>query len=69
MTMASLFLYNVKGLRDKNKCTKIFSFIRTHVQNGIICLQETHSAPDDENDWQNEWGGPMFFRTELIITQ
>ena len=27
----------------------------------ILCLQETHSVKEDENIWQNEWGGRVLF--------
>ena len=27
----------------------------------MFFLQETHSTPDDEDEWQQEWGGRLIF--------
>ena len=29
--------------------------------NGMFCLQETHSTPSCEDKWQQEWGGKLLF--------
>ena len=53
------FDQNVRGLRQKIKRTKIF--LHAKERGDIIFLQETHSIPDDEEIWKNEWEGDIFF--------
>ena len=50
----SLISYNTRGLRDTNKRIKIFDFLKSKQQQGIIMLQETHSVAEDLERWQNE---------------
>lgn len=59
--MFNIITYNVKGMRDSNKRLKLFHYIRNHLQSGIFFLQETHSTPSDEERWEKEWGGKLFF--------
>ena len=54
-----LISLNVRGLGDRIKRRAILNFYRKHA--GIICLQETHSTPDIEQLWINEWGGDIVF--------
>ena len=51
---------NVRGLHDNKKRKEMFNFLRK--QNfDIICLQETHTTPDDETLWKMQWSGPILF--------
>ena len=51
---------NVRGLRNRVKRRSIFCFLKD--QNcDVFFLQEMYSEPNDENTWQSEWGGDMFF--------
>ena len=59
--MTSILTYNVKGIRQAKKRINIFHYLKNYVQNGIICLQETHSTPADEMLWEAEWGGSLYF--------
>ena len=63
MTSSFNFLtYNVKGLQNKCKRLKIFNYVHDKIQNNGVCfLQETHSTPDCEDTWKQEWGGDFFF--------
>ena len=27
----------------------------------VVCIQETHSTAEIEQQWRNEWGSPVFF--------
>ena len=45
-----------RGFRNPAKCLALFAYARKlDVQ--VLCLQETYSQPQDEQKWQNEWGG------------
>ena len=50
---------NVRGLRDAKKRRTVFDFYRNRCN--ILCLQETHSTLADENIWEAEWGGRIFY--------
>lgn len=52
--------YNVNGLRNDQKRREIFNYIKVH-QSDITLLQETHSLPEDETVWNNEWGRKIIF--------
>ena len=47
---------NVRGLQNLNKCKEIFNFFRKH-QLDIVCIQESHSSPENMNEWSAQWGG------------
>ena len=51
---------NVRGLRNRVKRRSIFCFLKDQ-KCDVFFLQETYSEPNDENTWQSEWGGDMFF--------
>ncbi len=51
--------FNVNGLRLKQKRIAILEKLRS--LNAIILLQETHSHPDVESEWRNDWGGNILF--------
>ena len=51
---------NVRGLRNALKRRCIFNWIRDSDFN-LILLQETHSTPDVERCWCNEWGYKIEF--------
>ena len=60
--MVNLLTYNVKGLQNKTKRAKIFTFLDEKLQNnGIFCLQETHSTPSCEEVWKKEYDGTLLF--------
>lgn len=44
----------------------LFSFLQRNKAD-VILLQETHSCFDDENFWQNEWGGKIVFLMDLRL--
>ena len=56
----SCVTYNVKGLRDKCKRNKNFSYLKDKVKNGFVMLQETHSIENDFANWKHEWQGEIF---------
>lgn len=51
---------NARGLRDITKRKSIFLFCKGEKANFIL-LQETHSKPDDEKFWINQWGDKIIF--------
>lgn len=55
-----IFSQNVNGIRDFVKRRKIFSYFKQKSVD-ILCLQETHSSPQDEKFWKNEWKGHALF--------
>lgn len=56
----SVVTYNVNGLRDSDKRRSIFNYLKA-TKSHIILLQETHSSPEIENIWSNEWGRKIIF--------
>lgn len=52
--------FNCRGLRNVIKRKNIFQWIKSNYY-GITLLQETHSVLEDENTWENEWGGDIYF--------
>ena len=52
--------YNVNGIRNTMKRRKIFHDLHQRQYN-VICLQETHSQPQDESIWRSEYGGQVYF--------
>ena len=59
----NLLSLNVRGLRNKEKRSQIFEWLK-RCNNGTNCfvfLQETHSSKVDEDTWQKEWGSKIIF--------
>ena len=57
-----------KGIKVSEKRLKLFEYLKNNINdNGFIFLQETHSLSNDELKWKNEFGGPLFYRTEKAI--
>ena len=52
--------FNCRGLRNKKKRLNIFHWLKTN-HSGITALQETHTTSNDEQIWEKEWGGKIFF--------
>jgi exonuclease III len=46
-----IYTYNIRGLRDNKKRTRLFSLFKNRLK-GIIFLQETHAVPGDHDIWQ-----------------
>ena len=55
----SVYTFNVRGMRDKTKRARLFSYFKRNM-NGIIFLQETYSVPGDLERWTKEWGGKIY---------
>ena len=52
--------FKFKCLNNKNKRLKIFTWLKKQkVQ--IIFLQETYTSKTEENQFLNDWGGPIYF--------
>ena len=56
----SIFSMNCNGLNDDLKRIAVFAKLRKKT-NGIILLQETHSTPEMEQSWQNDWGNKQMY--------
>ena len=52
--------FNCRGLRDRKKRLNIFQWLKRN-HSGITALQETHSTPLDEQIWQKEWNGKIYY--------
>ena len=50
---------NVRGLADSTKRRAIMDYHRFNAD--VLIMQETHSTPDIESIWQNEWGSKIIF--------
>ena len=51
---------NIHGLRNKKRRTKFFRFLkRSNID--ITCVQESYITKNDEELWQKEWGGQLFY--------
>ena len=57
------FLSNiVKGVQSFKKCLKQFEYLKNKLKpNGLLFLQETHSAIACEKKWKDEFGGDFHF--------
>ena len=56
----NIFSLNVRGLRDFEKRKDIFLKLKD-LNADIILIQESHSSPEDEIMWQQQWGGTIFY--------
>ena len=56
--------FNVRGLRDQTKRSKVFNYVRSKSFD-IIALQETHSTIGDKQLWTSQWGGKIYYSHEL----
>ena len=54
-----LLSINARGIADREKRRAIFDKHRQHAD--ILIVQETHSTPDVETIWENEWGGKAIY--------
>ena len=50
---------NVRGLQNSDKRRQLFKTLHDK-KSDIVFLQETHSTAENQNIWQNEWGGRIF---------
>ena len=53
-------LLNVWGIRTSEKRKSIFNWL-TKQNSEIYFLQETYSAEEIENQWENQWFGDIYF--------
>lgn len=51
---------NVNGIRNETKRRTIFNYLK-HDNAHIVLLQETHSSPEIESVWSNEWGSKIIY--------
>ena len=47
---------NVRGLSNSRKRKRLFSWLQ-QTKADVLFLQETHSTPDSEHEWEKDWGG------------
>ena len=52
---------NVKGIKVTEKQLKLFEYLRKNINNGFRFLQEAHSLSNDEQEWKDDFRGPLFF--------
>lgn len=51
---------NVNGLNNPTKICAVFDYLRK-AKADFYLLQETHSSPDTEKIWRQEWSAPAYF--------
>ena len=49
-----------RGLRNIQRCQNVFTWLNTN-HPGITFLQECHSIQMDQDKWEKEWGGEIYF--------
>ena len=49
------------AIGNLHKRGKIFTYLKDKIKNGVCFLQETHSIPSQEQKWQAQWNGKMYF--------
>ena len=68
MDNLELYSLNANGLRDRVKRQTVLSHFKKR-QAGIVLLQETHTVPDAESDWNSISKAKCFFRMVLVIVK
>ena len=56
----NVFSMNTRGLADKRKRAEVFSWLKDQDAE-IFFLQETHSTPNAERSWIDQWGASSLF--------
>ena len=49
--------FNANGLGNKNKRLAVAKWLKEN-SSGIVFLQETHSVPETESKWKQDFGNP-----------
>ena len=57
--MVKIFSINVRGVANAEKRRSLYDKHRVNAD--FLIFQETHSSPEIEKIWQNEWGGESNF--------
>ena len=53
---------NVKGIKASEKRLKLFEYLSNNINNNsFVLLEETHSTLKDEQKWEDDFKGPLFF--------
>ena len=52
--------FNANGLGNKQKRNLVLNWLKRKSE-GIIFIQESHSTPSSEREWQLAWGGKIIF--------
>ena len=60
METLDIYSFNARGLRQSTKRVAVFRNLKLKYK-GFIFLQYTHSSPNDESQWQKEWGSKIYF--------
>ena len=58
--MIKIGTLNVRGLREESKRKQIFQFLKNK-RLDFYLIQETHSTPEIEQKWTNEWGSEIYY--------
>lgn len=59
MSSINVCTFNVKGLANKDKRTRVFEWLKTN-NYSVCCLQELHCVKSDISVWQNQWKNQLF---------
>ena len=51
---------NVWGLHSQDKQLKPFNWLMVNHKADVVLLQDTHSTPNDETQWSDEWQGDIY---------
>ena len=64
----NLISNNVRRIKASEKRLKLSEYLKNNINNnGFIFLQETPLLSNDEQKWNSNFKGPLFFDTEKAI--
>ena len=64
MDNLKIFSMNVRGLRNDTKRQKVFQWLKNK-DCSLYLIQETHSSPDINEKWKNEWHEASYFSGKI----
>ena len=67
MDNVSIVSFNLRGIRNKQKRRTVFRHLHVKYPNHVVCIQETHSSAEVEQQWRNEWGAVVLFNHQSAL--
>jgi exonuclease III len=64
VTSLKIISLNCRGLANPERRRQFFYYIR-NLEADIICLQETHTSPEEARFWTQSWGGPAVWSSHV----
>ena len=66
-TTIAVASFNVRGIRERQKRRTVFRHLHLKYPKHVVCIQETHSSPEIEQQWRNEWGSEVIFSHGSVL--